>query len=95
MTHQGPSLSTCASHRERNLLVLLQSLIRLTVLAQPITTLVSGTLVVADGLAAGGATLLAALLSCFDWVDLAVSEGVLLHALVGLAVLAETVVLCR
>ena len=80
----------------KDLLVLLQALIRLTILAEAITTQAGSTLwvlAVATGAgtaATAGTTLLAGL----DWVDLAVGELGLLDALVGLAVLAETVVLC-
>jgi hypothetical protein len=82
-----------------DLLVLLQSLIRLAVLAKAVAALVGsalGSIAAAGGTAAAGgsSTGLAAFLACLVWVDLAVGELAGADALVGLAVLAETVVLC-
>lgn len=66
----------------------------MAILSQTITSLVRGTLVVPSGLATGRATSLTSLLSGLDRVDLAVGKLVLLDALVRLAVLTETVMLC-
>ncbi len=77
-------------------LVLLQALIRLSVLAESITTKAAGALGVLAATAAGvgrSVTGLAALLASLMGVDLAVGELAGADALVGLAVLAETVVL--
>jgi hypothetical protein len=81
----------------RNLvLVLLQSLIRLAVLTKSVAAKVRGSLrrVTASGAGSAASAAVAALLARLDGVDFAVREFGLLDALVGLAVLAETVVFC-
>ena len=80
-----------------HLLVLLQALIWLTILAQSLAAEMSSTLgrIAASGAGVTGAACRATLLAGLDWVDLTVGELGLLNALVGLAVLAQTVVLWK
>lgn len=75
------------------LLVLLQSLVRLSILAQSITTLVGGALRCRTTAAAitGSTTSLATGLSSFMGVDFALGELTGADTLIRLAVLAETV----
>ena len=79
-------------------LIPLDATVRLPVLAE--STVLSGLVIVAvavtatGGLATSRTTCLATLAACLDRVNFAAGEF-LVHALVGLAVLAKTVVLCR
>lgn len=77
-----------------SLIVLLQTLVWLPILAKTITAEVGGSLGVltTTGAAVGAARRLATLLAGLVGVNLAVGEAVLLDTLVGLAILAETVV---
>lgn len=92
-----PPITASLSQNEVNLgqpLIPLNASIRLTILAQPIilSWLVVITTTASRGLAASRAASLTALAAGLDGVDLAAGKLVV-QALIGLAVLAKTVVL--